>query len=53
MNFDTLPAGSKVNVGAVVFDDNMGPLVTGRLSPDAYAKRVEDAFAEIRSDMGK
>jgi N-acetylglucosamine transport system substrate-binding protein len=50
MNFETLPQGSRVNVSAVVFDDNMGPLVTGRLTPDAYISRVEDAFAQIRAD---
>lgn len=51
MNFESLPAECKVNVGAVVFDDNMGPLMTGSLSPDAYCQLVEDAFAEIRADM--
>jgi N-acetylglucosamine transport system substrate-binding protein len=50
MDFETLPQGSRVNVGAVVFDDNIGPLVTGRLTPDAYINRVEEAFAQIRAD---
>ena len=50
MNFETLPQGSRVNVSAVVFDDNMGPLITGRLTPDAYINRVEEAFAQIRAD---
>jgi N-acetylglucosamine transport system substrate-binding protein len=49
-NWDALPQGSRVNIGAVVFDDNMGPLVTGRLTPDAYISRVEDAFTQIRAD---
>lgn len=51
MNFESLPENCKVNVSAVVFDDNMGPLMTGSLSPDDYCKKVEDAFAEIRADM--
>jgi N-acetylglucosamine transport system substrate-binding protein len=50
MNFETLPQGSRVNVGSVVFDDNMGPLITGRLTPDAYINMVEEAFAQIRAD---
>ena len=50
MNFETLPMGSKINVSAIVFDDNMGPLITGRLTPDAYINRVEEAFAQIRAD---
>lgn len=51
MNFATLPTDCKVNVSATVFDDNMGPLVTGTLSPDDYCQKIEDAFAEIRADM--
>ena len=49
MPFETLPAGARVNVGGVVFDDNMGPLITGSITPDEYIRRVEDAFAEIRA----
>ncbi len=51
MNYDTLPANSKVNVPTTIFDDNMGPLFTGKLSVEDYCKTVEDAFAQIRADM--
>jgi len=51
MSFAARPASSKVDVGKVVFDDTMGPLMTGRLTPDAYCRGVEAAFAEIRRDM--
>ena len=47
--YDPAPAGSRVNLGGVVFDDNMGPLMTGRLTPDAYIRLVEQAFADIRA----
>jgi len=51
MPFATRPANNKTNVGAVVFDDTMGPLMTGRLTVDSYCRGVEAAFAEIRADM--
>jgi N-acetylglucosamine transport system substrate-binding protein len=51
--FDAPPANTKVNTQSVIFDDNMGPLVTGRINPAEYLKRVEAAFAEIRSDKAK
>ena len=51
--FDSPPANTRVNTGAVVFDDNMGPLVTGRLSPTEYIRRVEAAFTEMRDDIAR
>jgi N-acetylglucosamine transport system substrate-binding protein len=51
MSFAARPAGSRVDVGKVVFDDTMGPLMTGRLTPEAYCRNVESAFAEIRADI--
>lgn len=50
MNFDPLPADSKVNVSATVFDDNIGSMITGKMSPADYAGKIEAAFAQIRSD---
>ena len=49
--FDAPPANTRVNTGAVIFDDNMGPLVTGRITPAEYIRRVEAAFEEIRADI--
>jgi N-acetylglucosamine transport system substrate-binding protein len=51
--FDAPPANTRVNTGAVVFDDNMGPLVTGRITPAEYIRRVEAAFAEMRDDIAR
>ncbi len=53
MNFATLPENCKVEVYKLVFDDSMGPLVTGKLPVADYIKLIEDAFAEIRTDMAK
>ena len=51
--FDAPPPNTRVNTQSVVFDDNMGPLVTGRISVAEYIRRVEAAFAELREDIAR
>jgi N-acetylglucosamine transport system substrate-binding protein len=51
--WDALPPDTKVNVARTVFEDNIGLVFTGKISPDEYIKRVEDTFAVVREEMAR
>jgi N-acetylglucosamine transport system substrate-binding protein len=51
--WDALPPDTKVNVARSVFEDNIGLVFTGNLSPDEYIKRIEATFAEVRAEMAR
>jgi N-acetylglucosamine transport system substrate-binding protein len=51
--FETPPSTTKVDVRTVVFEDNMGLLVTGKITPAEYINRVEAAMAQVREDIAK
>jgi N-acetylglucosamine transport system substrate-binding protein len=53
MDFEALPANTKVDIKHVIFEDNMNLLITGRISVNEYIKRIEDAFAEITADKAR
>jgi N-acetylglucosamine transport system substrate-binding protein len=51
--WDALPPDTKVDVARTVFEDNIGLVFTGKMSPDEYIKRIEAAFAEVREEMAR
>jgi N-acetylglucosamine transport system substrate-binding protein len=53
MDFEALPANTRVNIKNVIFEDNLNPLITGRITAAEYIKRVEAGFAEITADKAK
>ena len=52
-DFTTLPAGSKVDVNQVVFENGLTKLMSGQISSEECAELVEKAFAQIRDEQAK
>lgn len=52
-DFQTLPAGSKVDVTQTVFENALTKLMSEQISPEECAQIVEKAFAQIRDEQAK
>jgi N-acetylglucosamine transport system substrate-binding protein len=50
MNFDALPANSKINVGDEVFNP-LTSVMNGDMTAQQWAESVEAAFAQVRADI--
>jgi hypothetical protein len=50
--FEPLPANTKVSPVDVIWE-NIGLLINGNTTLDAYTKLVEDAFTEVTQDKAR